>query len=54
MEDIGIFMAIWSSLRPFGNTYCHLLYFTVIWYILPVAPRKIWQPFHSVGDSAVN
>jgi hypothetical protein len=41
------FMAIWSSLRPFGRFCVNLVCFIVIWYIFPpwnVAPRKIWQP----------
>jgi hypothetical protein len=47
MEDVGIF-------------YGHLVYFTVIWYILwyfgiffpfwYVAPRKIWHPWHLSAD----
>jgi hypothetical protein len=32
MEDIGIFMAIWSLLRPFRIFYGLLVYFMVIWY----------------------
>jgi hypothetical protein len=49
------FMTIWSILRPSGLFYCHLVYFTAIWYILwsfgifsPVklcCTKKIWQPW---------
>jgi hypothetical protein len=35
MEDVGLFMEIWSILQPFGILYGHLLYFVVIWYIFP-------------------
>jgi hypothetical protein len=43
------FMDIGSILRAFDIFYDHLVYFVVIWYIIPrfgtyVAPRKIWQP----------
>jgi hypothetical protein len=38
MED---FIAIWSNLRSFGINCGHLVYFLVIGYIFPVAPRKL-------------
>jgi hypothetical protein len=54
MEDVSIFWAIMSILRPNGIFYGHLVHFVVIWYILrslgifftflDVLPRKIWQP----------
>jgi hypothetical protein len=34
----------WNILVQFGLFYGHLIYFMVIWYVLPIAPRKIWQP----------
>jgi hypothetical protein len=40
------FMTIWNILWPFGKIYGRLVYFVVIWYILPIfvfGPRKIWQ-----------
>jgi hypothetical protein len=36
MENVGIFMTIWSILRPIGIFYGHLVYFLVVWYIFPV------------------
>jgi hypothetical protein len=33
---LAYFMAIWSILRPSGIFYGFLVYFKVIWYILPV------------------
>jgi hypothetical protein len=33
MEDVGIFMAIWSILRSFGIVCGHFVQFMVIWYI---------------------
>jgi hypothetical protein len=36
MEDVGIFLAIWSILRQFGLFYGNLVYFVVIWYIFTV------------------
>jgi hypothetical protein len=54
MQDVGIFMAIWYILRPFGSIcghlvylrpfgifYGYLVYFLLFWYVVP---RKIWQP----------
>jgi hypothetical protein len=36
MENIGIFLSIWNSLRKLGIFYLlHLLQFVVIWYIFP-------------------
>jgi hypothetical protein len=35
MEDVGVFMAIWCSLWPFGAVYGHLVQFAAIWYIFP-------------------
>jgi hypothetical protein len=40
MEDVGIHI-----LRAFGMFYCHLVYFTAIWYIL--------LPFHIVCSRSV-
>jgi hypothetical protein len=36
MEDVGIFMAIWSILWPFGICFGHLVYYPPFWYILPI------------------
>jgi hypothetical protein len=51
MQDVGIFMAIWSVFRPFGRFSGHLVYFVAIWYIFPifwyVLPRKIWHAWVS-------
>jgi hypothetical protein len=33
LEDI---LAVWSILRPFGTFCGHMVYFMVIWYIVPV------------------
>jgi hypothetical protein len=40
MEKVGIFLAIWQTLRPFGN-------FVAIWYIFHpfIVSRKSWQPW---------
>jgi hypothetical protein len=35
MENIGIFLTIWSTLRALEIFYGHLVYFVVIWYIFP-------------------
>jgi hypothetical protein len=29
------FMPIWSVLRSFGLSYCHLVYFEFVWYTFP-------------------
>jgi hypothetical protein len=48
MQDVGIFLAILSSLRPNGIFYGHLVHFVVDWYIFfpfwYFLPRNIWQP----------
>jgi hypothetical protein len=31
MDDVGIFLAIWSILWSFGIFYGHLVYFMIIW-----------------------
>jgi hypothetical protein len=36
---------IYNILLPFGKFYGHMVSFVVIWYIFPVLPRKIWQPW---------
>jgi hypothetical protein len=36
MEDVGIFMAILSNIRPNGIFLGHLVHFVVIWFIFPV------------------
>jgi hypothetical protein len=36
MENLGIFMTIWSILRPLEIFYDHLEYFEAIWYIFPL------------------
>jgi hypothetical protein len=42
---LGYFMAIWLLYILTFGIYCgHLVYVMIIWYIFPVAPRKIWQP----------
>jgi hypothetical protein len=44
MEDVGIFMATLSILRPnatFGTFCGHLVHFFPFWFIVQ---RKIWQP----------
>jgi hypothetical protein len=33
MENVGMFMAIWSILRPFGIFRFHLVYFMFFWCI---------------------
>jgi hypothetical protein len=33
MEDVGIFMAIWSIFQPFGRFSGHFVYFVAIWHI---------------------
>jgi hypothetical protein len=43
MEDVGVFLDIWSILQPFGILKGHLVYFPLIWYVVP---RKIWQPWN--------
>jgi hypothetical protein len=35
MEDVCIFMTIWSVLLPKVTFYVHLVHFVVIWYIFP-------------------
>jgi hypothetical protein len=49
MEKVGIFLAIWNFLLPFGKFYGHLarlgsfgILYSPFWYIIP---RKIWQPW---------
>jgi hypothetical protein len=41
MENVGIFMTIWSRLRPFLIYYGHSVYFSRFGMF---GPRKIWQP----------
>jgi hypothetical protein len=36
------FMSIWNILWPFGKFSFNLVYFTLLWYIVP---GKIWQPW---------
>jgi hydrogenase-4 membrane subunit HyfE len=53
MEDVVNFMVVWSILwqwdipilLPFGIFCGDLVYFVIIWYIVP---RKIWQPCSDV------
>jgi hypothetical protein len=35
-DDVGIFLAILSTLRPNGIFFGHLVHFVVIWYTFPV------------------
>jgi hypothetical protein len=35
MVDVGVFMAIWSILQPFGIFCGNVVYFMVIWYTFP-------------------
>jgi hypothetical protein len=34
MDDVGIFLAIWSILWSFGIVYGHLVYFMIIWNVV--------------------
>jgi hypothetical protein len=36
MENLGIFITIWTIFGPLEIVYGHLVYFVVIWYIFPV------------------
>jgi hypothetical protein len=47
IEDVGVFMAIWSILRPFGLFYGHLIYFVAIWNIY--VHMVIWYIFPRFG-----
>jgi hypothetical protein len=40
------FKSIWYTLWPFGMFYGYLVYFSPFWYVVP---KKIWQPWFTVG-----
>jgi hypothetical protein len=52
MENFGIFYGHLVLLKLLVKFYCHLVYFTVIWYIFTIlvcCTNKIWQPWR-IGE----
>jgi hypothetical protein len=44
MENVGIFIAIWNILRPFGIFYGHLGMLWLFGIFFPVLVYCVWQP----------